>query len=93
MFAESQGAYLPDCLNGRGCRIGEDIALDPYVQKTIENYLLAKYLPGAQNSEHIFNALLKEVGLLDDVPLFVELEKIFYTHRKPGVESLSKFRA
>jgi len=76
-----EASRLPDCRSGVGCRIGEDLALDEEVDRVYTGFLLAQNSPGAQQSPKIFEQILNEAGLLEDLDLYFELEQIYYSNQ------------
>lgn len=77
---------LPDCISGKGCEIGEDLALDREVNHTIDMFLVAKRSPSAQKSSHVYDSLLKQAGLYDNLELLFELEGIYHNYEALEME-------
>ena len=80
----SEEKELPDCLNGTGCLIGESIARDPYVNRLVQNYILAHNMPSAERSSQVFESLLGE--LIHHPDLLAEMDGTLVGHRNAQQE-------
>ncbi|MCA9811711.1 MAG: hypothetical protein KC483_02490 [Nitrosarchaeum sp.] len=73
---------IPDCLNGKGCRVGQSIAEDEDIDLIVKNYLSAKSLPISTQIPDIALRFLDEAGLLEHSTLLAELEVVYHRHKK-----------
>lgn len=71
---------MPACRREVGCPI-EDVAADLELNRYIEKFMRAKALHDMNEISSILETEYKEMGLLENIPLLFELEKIWAEFR------------
>lgn len=70
--------HVPDCLrSGRECLIGEDIALNKYIRRFTQSFILYHRIPRADHHKNYCDELLEHFELTDDSDFLMQLETAY----------------
>ena len=80
----------PACLRGR-CDI-EEIASDLQVNQLVDRFRLARAIYQANEVETLYIEQLREIGLLDEPELLLELEVVYQEQRRRLLDDAARKR-
>lgn len=78
----SETGQLPDCLNGNGCLLGEELATDTLVEELITAYLTIKNIPIISETQALKERVLKKSGLINKIDTLIGLESTYYKYKE-----------